>query len=144
MKTPNFYDVLGVSPDAEDVVIRASYKALVQKYHPDRFEGTQELAAKKTKELNMAISVLSDPQKRRRYDEMLQNVVKREQSDERDRNPGYGVESTPQLSSEEIFKFGEESDEDEKYARFWDELEFADEFFEGEFEKYWKFIDEAE
>ena len=41
----DYYLILGVLPDAQDVVIKAAYKALVQRYHPDRFQG--ELKPKK-------------------------------------------------------------------------------------------------
>ena len=35
-----YYQILGVTPDAEDIVIRAAYKALSQRYHPDKFKGS--------------------------------------------------------------------------------------------------------
>jgi curved DNA-binding protein CbpA len=63
------YAVLGVLPTAEDVVIRAAYKALAQRYHPDKYQGPKAEAEALMKELNAAYSVLSDPEKRRRYDE---------------------------------------------------------------------------
>jgi len=44
----DYYIILGVLPDAEDVVIRAAYKALVQRYHPDRFKGDPAEAHRKT------------------------------------------------------------------------------------------------
>ena len=37
-----YYQTLGVTPDAEDIVIRAAYKALSQRYHPDKFKGSVE------------------------------------------------------------------------------------------------------
>lgn len=64
----DYYIILGILPDAEDVVIRAAYKALVQRYHPDRFKGDPVEAHRKTAELNEAYEILSNPQKRAQYD----------------------------------------------------------------------------
>ena len=66
-----YYQTLGVTPDAEDIVIRAAYKALSQRYHPDKFKGSAEEAEAKMKEINIAYSVLSDKEKRKAYDEEL-------------------------------------------------------------------------
>lgn len=71
MQTMNYYDVLGVSPSADDFVIKAAYKALAQRYHPDKFHGNVKDAADaevKMRQLNEAYQVLSDPAKRRDYD----------------------------------------------------------------------------
>jgi len=68
----DYYIILGVLPDAEDVVIRAAYKALVQRYHPDRFKGDPTEAHRKTTELNEAYEILSNPQKRAQYDTQRQ------------------------------------------------------------------------
>ncbi|MEK7992442.1 MAG: DnaJ domain-containing protein [Planctomycetota bacterium] len=65
----DYYSILGVLPDAEDVVIRAAYKALVHRYHPDKWDGDPQLAHQKTAELNEAYDVLSDPQRRSKYDQ---------------------------------------------------------------------------
>lgn len=64
----DYYAILGVVPAAEDVVIRAAYKALAQRYHPDRNPGSAEAAAKMA-EINEAYGVLSDPTKRKAYDD---------------------------------------------------------------------------
>lgn len=62
----NYYAVLGVLPTAEDAVIRAAYKALAQRYHPDR--NGSESAKSRMQEINEAYSVLSDPEARAKYD----------------------------------------------------------------------------
>lgn len=62
----DYYAVLGVASDSEDVVIRAAYRALMLKYHPDTHTGTD--ATKRATEINEAYSVLSDPAKRAAYD----------------------------------------------------------------------------
>lgn len=65
----SYYEVLMVTRDAPPEVIRAAYKALTQKWHPDR--NSHEDAAEITGLLNRAYAELSDPAKRREYDEWL-------------------------------------------------------------------------
>lgn len=64
----NHYAVLGLLPTAEAVVVKAAYKALAQRYHPDRFRGDPDYARNRMSELNEAYAVLSHPQRRRAYD----------------------------------------------------------------------------
>src|SRR5690242_9234954 len=61
------YDNLQVSPTASAEVIRASYRALIQKYHPDKFEDAAR-GARITQIINDAYAVLSDPARRAAYD----------------------------------------------------------------------------
>lgn len=65
----DYYRILGVLEDTEDIVIKAAYKALAQKYHPDKFQGNPKIAECRMKEINEAYSVLSDPSIRKQYDE---------------------------------------------------------------------------
>ena len=67
----NLYSVLGVDESAEIEVINAAHKALAKKYHPDTFQGDKKFAEEKLKNINSAFDVLSDPQKRKQYDEEL-------------------------------------------------------------------------
>ena len=64
----DYYEVLGVSRDADDAALKKAYRALAKKYHPDANPGDQA-AADKFKEASEAYSVLSDPEKRRQYDQ---------------------------------------------------------------------------
>ncbi|HIS56647.1 MAG TPA: molecular chaperone DnaJ [Candidatus Fimimorpha excrementavium] len=64
----DYYEVLGVSRDADDAALKKAYRALAKKYHPDTNPGNAE-AAEKFKEASEAYSVLSDPQKRQQYDQ---------------------------------------------------------------------------
>lgn len=64
----DYYEVLGVSKDADDAAIKKAYRALAKKYHPDMNPGDAE-AEKKFKEASEAYAVLSDPEKRRQYDQ---------------------------------------------------------------------------
>jgi ribosomal protein L40E len=66
------YEVLGVSPDAPDEVIRAAYRALVAKYHPDR-NPADKGAELQLKRLNAAFAVLGASEKRRQYDELTRS-----------------------------------------------------------------------
>lgn len=68
----DYYLILGVLPDAEEVVIKAAHKALVQRYHPDRFKGSVEEAQRRIQDLNEAYEVLSNPVKRADYDRQRQ------------------------------------------------------------------------
>jgi curved DNA-binding protein CbpA len=62
----DYYKILGVLDNAEDIVIKAAYRALAQKYHPDK---NQTKAAKdRMQEINEAYAVLSDPNDRKKYD----------------------------------------------------------------------------
>lgn len=63
----SFYDVLGVSKNASDKEIKSAFRKLAQKYHPDR--GGDEA---KFKEISEAYETLSNPDKRKEYDMMLQ------------------------------------------------------------------------
>lgn len=63
----NYYRILGVLDDAEEIVIRAAYRALAQRYHPDKWQGDSAVAAKRMAEINEAYSVLSDKDKRAEY-----------------------------------------------------------------------------
>ena len=64
----DYYEVLGVSMNASDDEIKKAYRKLAIKYHPDRNPGDKEAEAK-FKEINEAHEVLSDKQKRARYDQ---------------------------------------------------------------------------
>lgn len=63
----DYYELLGVSREADQGTIKSAYRKLALKYHPDRNPGDNE-AEDKFKELNEAYAVLSDPEKRQRYD----------------------------------------------------------------------------
>ncbi len=64
----DYYEVLGVSRDADDATLKKAYRKLAKKYHPDMNPGDAE-AEKKFKEASEAYAVLSDAEKRRQYDQ---------------------------------------------------------------------------
>ena len=69
MKTKqDYYDTLGISKDADDASIKRAYRKMAKKYHPDMNPGDKE-AEEKFKEAAEAYDVLSNPEKRSRYDQ---------------------------------------------------------------------------
>jgi len=64
----DYYRILGVLDDTEDVVIRAAYRALAQRYHPDKWKGDPAEGLRRMTEINAAYEVLSDPAKRAAWD----------------------------------------------------------------------------
>lgn len=64
----DYYEVLGVSKDADDATLKKAYRKLAKKYHPDTNPGDKEAEAK-FKEASEAYAVLSDADKRRQYDQ---------------------------------------------------------------------------
>ena len=66
-----YYEVLGVKKTATQKEIKEAYKKLVKKYHPDIYQGDKLFAEKKTKSLNLAYDILSDPVKKAAYDEEI-------------------------------------------------------------------------
>ena len=64
----DYYEVLGIGKNATDAEIKSAYRKLAKKYHPDLNPGDKD-AEEKFKEVNEANDVLSDPDKRKRYDQ---------------------------------------------------------------------------
>jgi len=64
----DYYEVLSVPKDADDAALKKAYRVLAKKYHPDMNPG-DEKAEKLFKEASEAYAVLSDPEKRRQYDQ---------------------------------------------------------------------------
>ncbi len=76
MRTANYYDLLNVSREAPPERVRAAYRSLAQRYHPDKLQGRAD-AVRVMAALNEAYAVLSDPQLRAHYDRSVQNAARR-------------------------------------------------------------------
>ena len=69
MEFKDYYKTLGVERAADDKAIKTAYRKLARKYHPDVNKGNAE----RFKEISEAYTVLSDPEKRKRYDQLGEN-----------------------------------------------------------------------
>jgi len=100
VKFKDYYEVLGVPRTANDAEIKKSFRKLARKYHPDVAKD-KTTAEEKFKELNEANEVLSDPVKRRKYDELGANWEHPER--QRQPPPG-GFSGSPDAGSEFQFE----------------------------------------
>lgn len=72
----NYYKILEVDSSASPEVIEKAYKTLAKKYHPDLQEESQkESASEKLKEINEAYEILSNPESKAKFDQMLSNTT---------------------------------------------------------------------
>lgn len=74
-----FYEILGVLSDAEQIVIKAAYRALSQKYHPDKWGGDPKISHEKMSEVNLAFETLSNGELKEIYDRRLNETQKSNQ-----------------------------------------------------------------
>lgn len=94
MERRTHYDLLGVRPDAEDVVIRAAYRALMRKYHPDIDPDNLPMALA----IGEAYRVLNSPLDRKAYDRSIAPAAREAPIQARDRAPTGGAAPSPSPS----------------------------------------------
>ena len=63
----DYYDILGINPDADEATIKQAYRRLAIRYHPDHNPGDRQ-AADRMKEINEAYAILAIPRKKEQYD----------------------------------------------------------------------------
>lgn len=80
MEYKDYYKILGVNKNASKEEIKKAYRKLAMKYHPDKTKGDSS-AEEKFKSINEANEVLSDPVKRKKYDELGSNWQNYQQTD---------------------------------------------------------------
>jgi len=79
MDFKDYYEILGVSPDADAKTIKQTYRKLARQYHPDVNPGNKE-AEEKLKFINKSYQSLSNPQQRKKYDELRAQYQRWQQS----------------------------------------------------------------
>jgi DnaJ-class molecular chaperone len=67
----NYNDLLGISSTAKDAEIKKAYHQMIIAFHPDKYQGDKQFAAKKSHEIIEAYDVLRNPITRRKYDELI-------------------------------------------------------------------------
>lgn len=67
----NYYEILGLQKSVTFAEIKKSYRVLASKYHPDKYPENTKFAEDLMKQINIAYGILSDPEKRKSYDEWL-------------------------------------------------------------------------
>ena len=77
----SYYELLDISADAKEPEIRRAYRNVLRKYHPD-LHPNQRRAAKRSRQLNAALGVLTNPAERTRYDAKLERIEKRKKKAE--------------------------------------------------------------
>lgn len=77
MGEKDYYQILGVSRDASKEDIDRAFRNLAKKYHPDMNKDNREWAEEKFKEISEAYEVLGDPEKRKRYDQVGYEGIRR-------------------------------------------------------------------
>ncbi len=78
MEFKDYYKILGLEPNVDEKTVKQTYRKLARQYHPDVNPGNKE-AGEKFKEINEAYQVLSNPEERKKYDELREQYQRYQQ-----------------------------------------------------------------
>lgn len=98
----DYYKVLGLLPQADDVVVKAAYKALAQKNHPDKHSTDKAHQTVVMSEINEAFAILGVKSKRKAYDLKLEKANSSKKSKDASANPkssSEGAQTSPKSAS---------------------------------------------
>lgn len=100
----NYYQRLGISFNATQEEIKQAYKILAKKYHPDRHQGSEEeIATYIMGRIADAYDILSDLEKRKKYDQQLSNSTNSKHTTQAQGNNAYKTYTKPKEESNEDF-----------------------------------------
>ncbi len=119
----NFYEILGVTPDSEFAEIKAAYRKLARKYHPD----VNSDGARRFKEISKAYDTLSDAKKRKQYD-TLNGFFKTDYNKNSSNKEPQKTPSGKKTASEKTFDNGKKSENKQNEKIF---SEFFNSFFDS-------------
>lgn len=119
----DYYKILGVDKNADDKAIKNAYRKLARKYHPDLNPDDAE-ANKKFQQLNEANEVLSDPEKRKKYDKYGENWQRGEEYEQ--------YTKQQQSRQQQPYGFGDGGSQSFDFEGFGDGGDFSD-FFQSMF-----------
>jgi len=105
----DYYKIMGVPKTATQKEIKTAYRKLARKYHPDLNQSSED-AEKKFKEVNEANQVLSDPEKRKKYDKYGENWEHGEEYEKAKQQQGQQQQQYQRQSSQQDFSNSEYSD----------------------------------
>lgn len=105
----NYYELLEVRETASSEVISMAYKALARKYHPDLYKGDNNFATEMMKKINEAYDVLSNPEKRKQYDDYLSYLKNFTNTNKKEQNENYYYEKKESQYSHENNRRNQES-----------------------------------
>lgn len=114
----DYYQIMGVSKDADAATIKKVYRKLVKEYHPDTHPGDKQ-AAERFKQIAEAYAVLGDDEKRKLYDQELTAAgVKKRQNSSRKEAPSNPFDPMDfQREFENLFSFGGQQAKTEKNSK---------------------------
>lgn len=117
MASPDYYSILGIDKEATADQIKKAFRKLAVKYHPDKAAGDKS-AEEKFKQINEAYDVLSDPEKRKRYDALGENWKYYDQAQAAGGQYGYAGAGRGGFNPEDFMHSSEAGDFSDFFGQF--------------------------